>query len=94
MPAALVLAAKVGVRTLPGFRQRFSDEILDCIALVGTLTAPVRVKVAAYLKLIELILRHEDRSQKEATLAAPAVAGDSHAHLFSSIHQWPAVEKM
>jgi hypothetical protein len=93
MPAP-ALAAKLGVQTLSGFRQRFREEILDCVALVGAIATPIGVEIAAYLKLIELILRHEDRPQEEAAFAAPAMADSRRANLLSSIHPAPCAKTM
>jgi hypothetical protein len=59
-----------GVRTLCGFCQRIHEERLDRFALVGAVAAVVGIEIAASFKLVELALRHQDRPQEEATLAA------------------------
>jgi hypothetical protein len=49
------------VQALSGFRQRFREEILDCIALVGAIATPIGVEIAAYFKLVELRFGDVDR---------------------------------
>jgi len=67
------------------FIQRIHEERLDRFALVGAVAAVVGIEIAAYFKLVELTLRHQDRPQEEAALAALAVPSSRLANLFSSI---------
>jgi Patatin-like phospholipase len=55
------------------FKQRIREKRLDRVAFVDPVAAKVGIEIAAYFKLIELILRHDDRPQEEAALTALAV---------------------
>jgi pyrroloquinoline quinone biosynthesis protein B len=57
------------------FASEIYEEHLDRIALVGAVTAPVRVEITTLFKLIELGLGHRNRPPKETALAALAMPG-------------------
>ena len=61
------------VLRLSRFCQRIREEARNRLALVGACAAVAGVQVAALFKLIELGLRHQNRSPKEAALAALAM---------------------
>jgi short chain dehydrogenase len=61
---------------LLGFCQRIREKTRNRLALVRAITAVARVQVAVLFKLIELVLRHDDRPHEEATFAALAVPGN------------------
>jgi hypothetical protein len=46
---------------------------LDRLALVGAVTASVRIEVAAFFKLIEQLPGRVDRQPADAVLAAPSI---------------------
>ena len=67
-----VLAAKVGVQTLTGFRKRIGEEDLDRVTFVRAIDTPIGVEKAARLELIELAFGQLDRQTADARTLAPA----------------------
>jgi hypothetical protein len=70
---------------LSGLCQRIREERLDGLALVGALTSLIGVEIATDFKLIELILRHQNRPPKEASLPALAMPDNRLVDLCSSV---------
>jgi len=77
---------------LSKFCQRIREKARNRLALVGAIAAVARVQVAALFKLIELVLRHDDRPHEEATFAALSVPGNRLADLFSTGRHRPLVK--
>jgi hypothetical protein len=65
-----------GRSALSRFCQRIREEARNRLALVHAVAAVARVQVTALFKLIELVLRHDDRPHEEATFAALSVPGN------------------
>jgi hypothetical protein len=78
---------------LSGPCQRIREKRLDSVALVGALAALVGVEIAAYLELIELGLRHQNRPPKEASLPALAMPDNRLVDLCSSVRHVAADAK-
>jgi hypothetical protein len=67
------LAASGGIRALLWFCQRIDEEHFGRVALVGRITAPVWVEIAARYKRIKLRVGQVDRAAMNAVLAPTAV---------------------
>ena len=73
--------AAMAMTLLTRFCQRIREEVRNRLALVYAVAAVARVQVTALFKLIELILRHDDRPHEEATFPAFSVPGKTPSRL-------------